>query len=64
MSDNKASAPDAVQKPAAATNGSAAKPAPAPEAAHHPSGKAGHGPIVKFLRGLSFAIYFITCSVT
>jgi hypothetical protein len=29
----------------------------------HPSGKAGHGPFVKFLRGLAFTVYFVTCCV-
>ncbi|OAA78539.1 Phospholipid/glycerol acyltransferase [Akanthomyces lecanii RCEF 1005] len=44
-----------------AANGSSKKSALASQAAHHPSGKAGHGPIVKFLRGFVFAVYFWSC---
>lgn len=42
-------------------DGSSKKPALASQAAHHPSGKAGHGTIVKFLRGLAFTVYFWSC---
>lgn len=34
------------------------------QAIHHPSGKAGHGPIVKILRGIAFGVYFLTCCTT
>ncbi|KAM3475309.1 hypothetical protein MY5147_003798 [Beauveria neobassiana] len=61
MSRENIPGPDAALRLKDYSNGSTAQSAPASRAAQHPSGKAGHGVVVKFLRGLAFAVYFWSC---
>lgn len=61
MSQEDIPGPDVATGLKAPLSGPSKKSALASEALPHPSGKAGHGPIVKFLRGFVFAVYFWSC---